>query len=1081
MSKYFLLVATSLYLWSFKTNDPTKLPEDIALAYKKLPITLDYNQHVKPILSDKCFACHGPDKAKQKAGLRLDIAASAYAPLPESPGKVAITPKSLIKSEVFHRIISTDPTYLMPTPKSHLALSAYEKAVLVKWIEDGAVYQPHWAFVKPQKKSIPASKYPTNNPIDNFIFSRLSQEGLIPSPEAPKELLLRRVSLDLTGLPPTVEEIDAFLKDSSPNAYEKQVDRLLNSPHYGEKMATDWLDLARFADSHGYTVDRIRDMSPYRDWVIKAFNDNMPYDTFIHQQLAGDLMKNQDGGPPTKEMLIATAFNRNHPHNTEGGIVEEEFQTEYVMDRTNTFGDAFMGLSVGCARCHDHKYDPISQKNYYQLFSFFNNVREAGQISFNDDLPTPTLMLPTAEKEKVIQYINQHIAQEQNTVDEAKHKAGADFEKWAQTETYKTLKDNLLPQYGLQGIYDFEDSLRNKIKPTQTGIMRRDAGILDKPTFEKTDRGQVLTLDGDVYADLKDVGRFRKSEAFSIGIWVNIPKNLKEGVIFHKSNAERLYNFKGYHLYLKNNKLEITMAHTAPSNAITKLSTTDVPRDKWIQLTMTYDGSSKAEGFKLYLNGAEMEMETIIEQLYKDILFHSKVEPALQIGGWWRGLGFKGGKVDDVVVYSRVLTPFEINILAKKATWATIANKSASELTADDRAILKAYYLTAVNEEVLAAQKELQKWRTTLADSTEQIAEIMVMQEMPKPKTTYLLNRGQYNAPGEEVKPNVPAAILPFSANLPKNRYGLALWLTDANHPLTARVAVNRFWQNFFGTGLVKTSEDFGNQGEMPSHLDLLDWLAVTFRESNGTTQGWDIKKINKLIVMSATYRQDSKSTKAIRDHDPENRFLSRGPSSRLSAEMLRDNALFASGLLNTKIGGKSVKPYQPEGLWEINNTSYKQDTTDVIYRRSLYVIVKRSVPNPTLGTFDAPSRSYCIARRQKTNTPLQALVTLNDPTFVEAAKAMGVFITEASDSRHAIVTIYQKLTGKMPSSQEIVLLLQLQASEYEKFKQHPDKTKGWLKTGLFKVDKRLDAALIAANTVVASTILNTDATLTKR
>lgn len=1081
MSKYFLLVATSLYLWSFKANDPTKLPADVAAAYKKLPTELDYNQHVKPILSDKCFACHGPDKAKQKAGLRLDLPSAAYAALPESPGKVAITPKSLAKSEVFHRIISTDPTYLMPTPKSHLALSAHEKAVLVKWIENGAVYQPHWAFVKPQEKSIPASKYPTNNPIDNFVFSRLTQEGLMPAPEAPKALLLRRVSLDLTGLPPTVAEIDAFLNDNSPNAYEKQVDRLLNSPHYGEKMATDWLDLARFADSHGYTVDRIRDMSPYRDWVIKAFNDNMPYDTFIQQQLAGDLMKSQDGGPPTKEMIIATAFNRNHPHNTEGGIVEEEFQTEYVMDRTNTFGDAFMGLSVGCARCHDHKYDPISQKNYYELFSFFNNVRQAGQISFNDDLPTPTLMLPTAEKEKVIQYINQHIVQEQKTVADVKDKVKTDFEKWVQVEGYKSLKNNQLSQFGLQGVYDFEDSLRNHINPTQTGVMRRDAGILDKPTFEKTDRGQVIALDGDVYADLKDVGRFRKSEAFSIGIWVNIPKNMKEGVIFHKSNAERLYNFKGYHLYLKNNKLEIMMAHTAPSNAITKLSTTEVPRDKWIQLTMLYDGSSKAEGFKLYLNGAEIEMETIIDQLYKDILHHSKIEPALQIGGWWRGLGFKGGKVDDVVVYNRMLTPFEINILAKKATWVTIANKSASELTADDRAILKAYYLAAVNEEVLTAQKELQKWRTTLADSTEQIAEIMVMQEMPKPKTAYLLHRGQYDAPGEEVKPNVPAAILPFRANLPKNRYGLALWLTDANHPLTARVAVNRFWQNFFGTGLVKTSEDFGNQGEMPSHLDLLDWLARTFRESDGTAQGWNIKKINKLMVMSATYRQDSQTTQAMRDRDPENRLLSRGPSNRLSAEMLRDNALFASGLLNTKIGGKSVKPYQPEGLWEINNTSYKQDTTETIYRRSLYVIVKRSVPNPTLGTFDAPSRSYCIARRQKTNTPLQALVTLNDPTFVEAAKAMGVFITEASDSRKAIVTVYQKLTGKKPSEQEVVLLLALQASEYEKFRQYPDKAKGWLNAGLFKVDKHLDAAMVAANAVIASTMLNTDATLTKR
>ena len=1077
MVKYTLLLIVSLYFWSFKANDPAKLPEDVAAAYKKLPIVLDYNQHVKPILSDKCFACHGPDKAKQKAGLRLDIATAAYASLPESPGKVAITPKNLRKSEVFHRIISTDPSYLMPTPKSHLTLSAHEKAMLIKWIEDGAVYQPHWAFVKPQRKPLPVTRNEVSNPIDRFVQSRLEQEGFSANKEAQKEILLRRLSLDLTGLPPTIEEIDAFLNDSTAGAYEKQVDRLLNSLHYGEKMATDWLDLARFADSHGYTVDRLRDMSPYRDWVIKAFNNNMPYNTFIHQQLAGDLMPSQDGGSPTKDMLIATAFNRNYPHNTEGGIVEEEFQTEYVMDRTNTFGDAFMGLSVGCARCHDHKYDPISQKNYYELFSFFNNVREAGQISFNDDLPTPTLMLPTPGQEKVIAYINQNIAQQQKKVEEAVNKAVPSFENWLQSESYKVLNNSLLPQYGLQGRYDFEDSLRNVVNPNQRGAMRRDAGILDKPIFEKNERGKVLLLDGDVYADLKDVGVFRKSEAFSVGLWVNIPKDLKEGVIFHKSNAERLYNFKGFHLYLKNNKLEIMMAHTAPSNAITKLSKKDVPREKWFQLTMVYDGSSKADGFDLYLDGVEMGMETVIDQLYKDILHHSKIEPALQIGGWWRGLGFKGGKVDDVVVYNRVLTPFEINILAKKATWSTITHKPAAELTASDRLILNKYYLTAVDSEVLKAQKELQKWRTTLSDSTEHIAEIMVMQEMPKPKHTHLLLRGQYDAPGEEVFPNTPSAILPFPSNLPKNRYGLAQWLTDHNHPLTARVAVNRFWQNFFGTGLVKTSEDFGNQGDMPSHPDLLDWLAVTFRE----TDNWDIKKLNKRIVMSATYRQDSKTSPEIRERDPENRFLTRGPANRLTAEMVRDNALMASGLMNKKIGGKSVKPYQPEGLWEINNTSYKQDTTEVIYRRSLYVLVKRSVPNPTLSTFDAPSRSYCIARRQKTNTPLQALVTLNDPTFIETAKVLGESMTKETDNRKAIEMVYRKLTGKKPSNNEIVLLLALQKAEYEKFNQNPAKAKGWLKTGLYRIDAKLDAAMVAANAVIASTILNSDATITKR
>ncbi len=1078
MVEYILLFITSLYLYSNRATDSEKLPEDVAAEYQKLPNGLDYNQHVKPILSDKCFICHGPDKSKQKAGLRLDIAENAYAALPETPSKVAILPKNLEKSEVFHRIISTDPTYLMPSPKSHLTLSAREKAILVKWIEEGAVYKPHWAFVKPQaisdigfRISDTATRQSTAQ-IDYFVLKRLKQEGLQPSKEANKEILLRRLSLDLTGLPPTIDEIDTFLNDNSPNAYEKQVDRLIASPHYGEKMAVDWLDLARFADSHGYTVDRLRDMSPYRDWVIRAFNQNIPYSTFIQQQLAGDLMPN-----PTKDMLIATAFNRNHQQNMEGGIVEQEFQTEYVMDRTNTFGDVFMAISMGCARCHDHKYDPFSQKNYYQLFGFFNNVRESGQISWNDDLPTPTLMLPSEEKEQIIAFLNHKILEQEKVVLNTENKAHSDFDNWLNAEEYKKITVHTPPQYNLQGFYNFEDSLKNSLDTTKSGVMKRDAGALgDKPIIEKNEKGQALVLDGDVYLDLKDVGVFRKSEPFSVGIWAFFPNDFKEGVIFHKSEAERLYNFKGYNLSLKDNKLSITMAHTAPSNAITRISEQDVPRNKWLQLTMTYDGSSNANGFKLYLDGLEMAMETVIDQLYKDIIFFRKTEPALQVGGWWRGLGFKGGRVDDIVVYNRNLTPFEIKILAHMASWDSILSKNKNQLTNDDKVILKKFYLSVIDGNVLKAQKELQRWRTELSDSTEYIPELMVMQEMPKPKTTHVLLRGQYDMPSEEVQPNTPESILPFPTNLPKNRYGLALWLTADNHPLTARVAVNRLWQNFFGVGLVKTAEDFGNQGEMPSHLDLLDWLAVTFRES-----GWDIKKMNKMIVMSATYRQNSKATETIREHDPENRLLSHGPANRLSAEMVRDNALAASGLLNKKIGGKSVKPYQPEGLWEINSAHYTEDSTDAVYRRSLYIIAKRSVQNPTLGIFDAPSRSFCTVRRQRTNTPLQSLVTLNDPTFIESAKVLGEEMAKETDMSKAIVQTYRKLTSRTPSVSEVNLLIQVQKTTYGNFKNNPEKIKGWLKTGLYKIAENLDAAWVAANAVVASTILNSDACIMKR
>jgi len=1053
----------------------TELPEDVKVAMKELPDQLDYNRHVKPVLSDKCFACHGPDKAKQKGGLRLDLPETAYRKVSKSSGLNAIDPGDLADSEFFHRIVSSDPDYVMPTPESHLSLSAREKAILIRWIEQGAEYKPHWAFVKPEKPEVPDTQHDNRavNPIDHFVFKRLEEEKLQPSAQADKEILLRRVSLDLTGLPPTLPETDAFLKDNSANAYEKQVDRLLASPHYGEKMAVDWLDLARFADSHGYTVDRLRDMSPYRDWVIDAFNKNMRYDQFSHWQLAGDLMPN-----PTKEMRIATAFNRNHQQNMEGGIIEEEFQTEYVVDRTNTFGDAFLGLSVGCAKCHDHKYDPISQKNYYELYSFFNNVKEAGQISWDDALPTPTMLLPTTTQEQTLRFIQTQIKSEEQQLAASERNAEAGFKQWLNAGGHRKLAGEQLPKAGLQAYYTFENgSLRNTVNVKESGIMKRESGSPGgDPVFEARPGGKSLRLDGDVYLDLGQNGVFRKSEPFSVGIWVNIPKGLHEGVILHKSQAERLYNFRGYHLYLKNDHLELNMAHTAPSDALTRLSKQPIPKDQWVQLTVTYDGSSKAAGFRLYVNGQEAPMETTMDQLTKDILFKSAVQPGLQIGAWWRGYGLKNAQVDDITVYNRELTPFETTLLARKLSWSDIASKNAAQLTAAENGTLREYYISVIDPATAKARLALRNSRTQLSDSTEHIREIMVMQEMPKPRQAHILLRGNYDALGEKVFPSTPASILEYPKNLPKNRYGLAQWLTHGDNPLTARVAVNRYWQNFFGTGLVKTTEDFGNQGELPTHPELLDWLAVTFRES-----GWDVKKLNKLIVMSATYRQDSRTSRDMRERDPDNRLYARGPANRMSAEMIRDNALMASGLINTTIGGASVKPYQPEGLWSINSSSYTPDSGDAVYRRSLYVIVKRSVPNPTLATFDATSRSFCVVRRQKTNTPLQALVTLNDPTFVEAMRVMGEQMTRIADPRQSITAAYRKLTGRKPPVKEVELLLTLRKIEEDKFRKDPRKTAGWLHTGQHIADKSLDPALLAANSVVASTILNSDAALTKR
>lgn len=1051
------------------------LPDVIAKAYDQLPEQIDYNLHVKPILSDKCFACHGPDKAKQEAGLRLDLAATAFASLPESPGKQAIDPGNLQQSELFHRILSDDPDLQMPTPQSNLRLSPEEKAILIKWIQQGAQYKPHWAFVAPQKPRLPT----TNNkdwvktPIDAFILHTLEEKKLQPSPAATKELLLRRLSLDLTGLPPTTAETDAFLQDKSAQAYEKQVDRLLQSPHFGEKMAVDWLDLARFADSHGYTVDGLRDMSPYRDWVIRAFNQNMPHNQFIEWQLAGDLLPN-----PSRDMKIATAFNRLHPQNLEGGIIEEEFQTEYVVDRVNTTGTAFLGLTISCARCHDHKYDPISQKNFYEFYSFFNNVQEAGQISFDLAMPSPSILLTTDEQQRVLDIIKDSIHRQAQKIEQVKKASLTEAEKWINENRFHALSQSSVPVSGLQAFLNFDQGNLQSTYRAFKATMRRDLSYApgDPPKFSQAPTGKALLLNGDEWLDLTPVGSFRRADPFTISIRCKIPADFKEGVIFHKAIAERLFNYRGYHLYFKEDRFEMGLSYAAPSNAITKKSKQPIPREEWIQLTMTYDGSARAEGMQLYLNGRPMEMDITMDQLNKDIVPPWNPRLGLQVGAWDRGLGFKNGQVDDLLVYNRVLTAVELKLLSGDPLCKKTLQKPASELSSAEKNELIQYFLETQVTSIHKEESTLQEIRQRLADSLTSIPELMVMQEAPSPKKSYLLERGQYDAKKDEVFPNTPSAIFPFPAGLPKNRLGLAKWITDPKHPLTARVAVNRYWQQIFGKGLVSTSEDFGSQGSLPTHPELLDWLAVEFIES-----GWDLKKLIKGMVLSAAYQQQSLPDAVAMEKDPENRWYSHAFATRLTAEMLRDNALAASGLLQDQIGGKSVKPYQPPGLWEINNTSYQPDTGLAVYRRSLYMLIKRSVPHPTLATFDAGDRSSCVVRRQSTNTPLQALVTLNDPIYVEACKVMGEQMCRVNNPGSAIDMIFRRLTGRLPDAKEKTMLLEARTRQLALFEKNIGKAKGWLSAGQYKIDPQLKQSELAANAVIASLILNSDATITKR
>lgn len=1009
------------------------LPKDVALAYSQLPKNIDYNIHVKPILSDRCFACHGNDKNKLKAGLRLDNAKDAYGFLKENEGQKAIVPGRLSKSMLFHKVISEDPETMMPPPESNLSLKAEEIAILTKWIEQGAEYKDHWALLPPEIK--PVEKIENRdwltNEIDHYVLARLESKNWTPSSPAEKLTLLRRVSFDLTGLPPTLDEITDFENDKAENAFEKVVDRLLSSEAYGEHMAVGWMDLARFADTHGYTVDRSRDMSPWRDWVIQAYNDNMPYDEFVKLQLAGDLRDSAG-----REEILATAFNRNHQQNMEGGIVPEEFRVEYVADRVNTFGTAFLGLTVECARCHDHKYDPISQKEYYELYSFFNNVNEAGQISFDNAMPVPTLLLSDEETKKVIRFIDEKIATKRS------HHNSAGFEKWLEANPSLDFEINK-PIFHL----DFDGDLGE-------ASMKQQGAESDAPVF--TEEG--ILLNGDSWVDLNGVGAFNKDQAFSVSISLKVPKKLKDGVIFHKGEGAALYNFRGFHLAIKDNQLEAIMARTTPDNAIIKIGG-DVPRDRFIDLTFTYDGSSEARGLKVYLNGDYFDMKTKVDNLHKDILFFRKNEPGIQIGARWRGIGIKDAIVNEISVYDIELSAIEVK-------------KSPSS----ERLLLKAYYDLNIDAERKEKEEVLYDLRRKKTLTIDTIQEIMVMKEMESPRQAYILERGIYNNYGEEVFPSAIDAVLPFSEDLPRNRLGLAEWLFDERNPLTARVAANRIWQQFFGVGIVKSADDFGNQGSMPSHPELLDFLAMYLRDS-----GWDQKALIKKIVMSSTYRQSSVLREELVAADLNNTYLWRGPSARLSAEMMRDNVLLACGLLVNKIGGPSVKPYQPEGLWSINGGKYDRDQGDDLYRRSLYTFWKRSVPNPSQAIFDAPNRSSCVVSRQKTSTPLQALVLMNDPAFVEAARVLAYSIAEEMNIALAISDAFTKLTGRRPSQKEIDLLVEMRDQEYAKFIQQPEKMKGWLKAGDYQSSKTVDDTELAANAVVASMIINADATIMKR
>ncbi len=1087
----------SIVVFTVFTSCKTDLPVDVAKAYADLPETVDFNFHIRPILSDRCFKCHGPDEKARKAELRLDLEETAFAKLKSGTGFAFVHGKSH-KSVAAARFLSDDPDFKMPPPESNLYLSAREKALIIKWIDQGAEWKKHWAFSPPLKVEIPKNKNAdwANNEIDHFILNKIEEAELTPSEPASKETQLRRLTFDLTGLPPTLNEIDDFLADKSSNAYEKVVDRLLSSPQYGERMALDWLDLARYADTHGYQDDGMRNTWPYRDWVIDAFNKNMPYDQFVTEQLAGDLLPE-----PTQDQLIATCFNRNHPQTQEGGVVDEEYRVEYVADRTNTFGKAFLGLTMECARCHDHKYDPISQKEYYSLYAFFNNNNDTGIVPYNGEAAPTTILISDEVKGKLdkirpkIDSLEKELLP-QNFV--------ADFEKWLQKaqknpEKIAPEKVGLLAHFEFE--YDKEIPVRliNLEKEQPKTVNTKDSTIAyfnsaknkldaniwghkdEKALFVEGVKGNGVQFIGDAGIRFNRDLDFDRSQNFAVSIWVKTLKYGVKGPIFGKGNGD----FEGSRGWIcklnEDGTLTFQFNHVWPDNCIDIQTIDTLKVGEWTNIILNYNGNSKASGIQIYLNGKKPAQKLRKDNLQKSILHGTKKSNWFNhpfLIGIESTKSIEGIVMDEMKIFDRQLSVIEIESLNSNQNGLLNFLKTTNGILSEiqKKEILETYLFARFNKDYNKTLNEItalrQEENLLMTDSPE----IMVMKERDEPRATFVLERGAYDAPVEQVATNTPKSLLPFPEEFPRNRFGLAKWLTDKNNPLTSRVVVNRLWAMLFGRGFVETQEDFGSQGNLPSHPELLDWLAVDFMEN-----GWDIKAFIKKVVLSSTYRQSSFQSEKTKEIDPQNLLYSHYPAHRFSAEIIRDQALASSGLLVKKIGGPSVYPYQPDGIWAAlatrNDIKYRQQQGDSLYRRSIYTVWKRSAPPPSMLSFDAPDRYFCLVRRQKTTTPLQSLVLMNDPQFVEAARLLGErMMKEAErDATTQISFAFKVLTSRNPQKTELEILENLYEEQFKVFEKDGKKTKEWLSTGEYPVDKSLDKTKLATCAFVASTIMNFD------
>jgi hypothetical protein len=1018
---------------------------------------LDFGRDIRPILSSACFKCHGFDDKTRMADLRLDTLEGATAKL--ESGATAVVPGKLAESELVRRITSTDAGEKMPPADSGKSLTPREIELLTKWVEQGAEFQPHWSFVAPVRPELPAVKQDSasvENPIDRFVLARLEQEGLSPSVKADKLTLIRRATLDLTGLPPTPQEVDDFLADNSPEAYEKVVDRLLRSPRYGEQMARYWLDAARYGDTHGLHLDNERSMWPYRDWVVRAFNDNKPYDQFTIEQLAGDLLPN-----PTLDQLVGSGFNRCNVSTSEGGSIDEEVRVRYAVDRTETMSTVFLGLTLGCAVCHTHKFDPVTQKEFYSLYAFFNSAADAA-MDGNALTPPPIKKLATPEQEAQLKAFDEQIA-----------------------AVNKMMADTLAAIEYVDPIGTIEPAAATEPKEY---VWIEDAAPAGAQ-LQGNSEWQFVTKDaGQVYSGEK--ATTRKASDLSQHFFTGAAPGLKIG------EGDKLFAY--VYLDPADPPKEIMLQWNDGSWE---------HRAYWGEDVIPWGGTgtpSRLAMGPLPQTGEWVRLEVEAAKV--------GLNPGAVVNGW--AFTQQGGTTfwDKAGIVTR--TPQDGQGFESLAAWEAFEKAQtnsqvpgpvkeaikveADKRTDDQKKQIRDYFLQSVctttkpKFDPLRQQvDELSKKRAEF-DATIPIS--LVMANMPQERETFVLIRGAYDKPGEKVTAAVPSILPPLPQGTPVNRLGLAQWLVDPQHPLMARVTVNRFWQQYFGSGIVKTAEDFGAQGSWPTHPELLDWLARDFIES-----GWDVKRLQKLIVMSGTYQQASKVTPDLVERDPENQLLARGARFRLDAEVLRDSALYVSGLLIEERGGKGVKPYQPQGIWESvafqgsNTQNYKPDGGEANYRRTLYTFWKRTAPPPGLMTFDAPSREACVVRRSRTNTPLQALALMNDVQYVEAARKLAERVMIAtSDTTGAtagspssapaerLSLAFRLAAARQPTTDELAILSETYATHLAKYQADKAAAEKLLAIGEAKRNESLDAAELAATTLVCNLILNLDEVVTK-